>query len=84
MRIEQVHEDNAFVEHLMGQPEGWVTNLSLPRTGQLRALGNGVVPHQAAHAGSLLLDDLTDLLAITAPAGRTARRQPTGREADVA
>lgn len=52
----------AFVEHLMGLPEGWVTDLSLPRTAQLRALGNGVVPQQAAHAVSLLLDDLAALL----------------------
>lgn len=52
----------AFVEHLMGLPSGWVTGLSLPRTAQLRALGNGVVPQQAAHAVSLLLADLAALL----------------------
>lgn len=52
----------AFVEWLMGLPEGWVTELPLPRTAQLRALGNGVVPAQAAHAVSLLLDDLAALL----------------------
>ena len=52
----------AFVEHLMGLPSGWVTDLPLPRTAQLRALGNGVVPQQAAHAVSLLLDDLAALL----------------------
>lgn len=51
-----------FVEHLMGLPEGWITDLSLPRTAQLRALGNGVVPLQAAHAVSLLLADLAALL----------------------
>ncbi|MFI9811572.1 DNA cytosine methyltransferase [Saccharothrix variisporea] len=51
-----------FVEHLMGLPSGWVTDLPLPRTAQLRALGNGVVPQQAAHAVSLLLDDLDELL----------------------
>ncbi|MFE2755414.1 DNA cytosine methyltransferase [Actinosynnema sp. NPDC059335] len=50
----------AFVEHLMGLPRGWVTDLPLPRTAQLRALGNGVVPQQAAHAVSLLLDDLAE------------------------
>lgn len=53
----------AFVEHLMGLPRGWITDLALPRTAQLRALGNGVVPAQAAHAVSLLLADLTALLA---------------------
>lgn len=47
----------AFVEWLMGFPTGWVTDLSLPRTAQLRALGNAVVPHQAAHALRLLLLD---------------------------
>jgi DNA (cytosine-5)-methyltransferase 1 len=52
----------AFVEHLMGLPRGWVTDLPLPRTAQLRALGNGVVPQQAAHAVSLLLDDLATVL----------------------
>jgi DNA (cytosine-5)-methyltransferase 1 len=51
----------AFVEHLMGLDVGWVTDLSLPRTSQLRALGNGVVPQQAAHAVSLLLADLATL-----------------------
>lgn len=63
----------AFVEHLMGLPEGWVTGLELPRTAQLRALGNGVIPQQATHAVSLLLDDLTALL-------RTDRRFQTGRK----
>jgi hypothetical protein len=52
-----------FVEWLMGLPPGWTTaeNLELPRTAQLRALGNGVMPQQAAHAMTLLLDDLTHL-----------------------
>lgn len=53
----------AFVEWLMGLPVGWVTadRLGLPRTAQLRALGNGVIPAQAAHAVRLLLDDLAAL-----------------------
>lgn len=51
-----------FVEHLMGLHGGWVTNLPLPRTAQLRVLGNGVVPLQAAHAVSLLLADLDAVL----------------------
>lgn len=52
-----------FVEWLMGLPAGWVTagHLDLPRTAQLRALGNGVVPAQAAHALRLLLTDLAHL-----------------------
>ncbi|MBW4717340.1 DNA cytosine methyltransferase [Saccharothrix sp. SC076] len=52
----------AIVEWMMGLPEGWVTALPLPRTAQLHALGNGVVPQQAAHAVDLLLDDLAALL----------------------
>ncbi|GAA1291830.1 DNA cytosine methyltransferase [Saccharothrix xinjiangensis] len=63
----------AFVEHLMGLPPGWVTDLPLPRTAQLRALGNGVVPQQAAHAVSLLLDDLAELR-------HTDPRPPAGKE----
>jgi DNA (cytosine-5)-methyltransferase 1 len=52
----------AFVEHLMGLPAGWVIDLPLPRTAQLRVLGNGVVPQQAAYALTLLLADLAELL----------------------
>lgn len=51
-----------FVEHLMGLPTGWVTDLPLPRTAQLRALGNGVVPQQAAYALALLLADFDQLI----------------------
>ncbi|NUT52791.1 MAG: DNA cytosine methyltransferase [Saccharothrix sp.] len=71
----------AFVEHLMGLAEGWVTDLSLPRTAQLRALGNGVVPQQAAYAVALLLDDLAGLLGITTD---TDHRSPTGQEVTAA
>ena len=39
-----------FVEWMMGLPEGWVTGLDIPRTHQLKLLGNGVVPQQAAVA----------------------------------
>jgi hypothetical protein len=70
-----------FVEHLMGLPEGWVTDLSLPRTAQLRALGNGVVPQQAAYAVALLLDDLAELLDINTD---TDHRSPTGQEVTAA
>jgi DNA (cytosine-5)-methyltransferase 1 len=71
----------AFVEHLMGLSEGWVTDLPLPRTAQLRALGNGVVPQQAAYAVALLLDDLADLLNINID---TNHRSPTGQEVTAA
>lgn len=41
-----------FVEWMMGLPDGHVTgaDLALPREHQLRLLGNGVVPQQAALA----------------------------------
>ena len=40
----------AFVEWMMGLPEGWVTGHGLPRTSELKMLGNGVVPQQAIAA----------------------------------
>jgi DNA (cytosine-5)-methyltransferase 1 len=44
-----------FVEWLMGLPAGWVTEVpGLSRVAQLKALGNGVVPQQAALALQLL------------------------------
>lgn len=39
-----------FVEHMMGLPAGWVTDRGLSRPDQLKCLGNGVVPQQAAAA----------------------------------
>ena len=46
-----------FAEWLMGLPAGWVTNpdIGLTRSQQLKALGNGVVPQQAAYALQHLL-----------------------------
>lgn len=44
-----------FVEWMMGLPDGHVTDLDLSRERQLRMLGNGVVPQQAALAVSSLL-----------------------------
>ena len=46
-----------FVEWLMGLPDGHVTgpDLALPREHQLRILGNGVVPQQAALAVGMLV-----------------------------
>ncbi len=46
-----------FVEWLMGLPDGHVTDVpGLSRNEQLKALGNGVVPHQAAAALRMLLN----------------------------
>lgn len=44
-----------FVEWMQGLPAGWVTDVpGLARNAQLKALGNGVVPQQAALALRLL------------------------------
>ncbi|WP_245573446.1 hypothetical protein [Amycolatopsis benzoatilytica] len=73
----------AFVEWLQGLEPGWVTGLPLPRTAQLRALGNGVVPQQAAHAIGLLLADLAVLLG-AADTGACDERLERGREVNAA
>ena len=44
-----------FVEWMMGLPAGWVTSIDISRNDQLKALGNGVVPQQAAAALSHML-----------------------------
>lgn len=43
-----------FVEYIMGLPVGWVTDLDISRSQQLKLLGNGVVPQQAYYALGLL------------------------------
>ena len=43
-----------FVEWMMGLPEGHVCDLGMSRTAELKMLGNGVVPAQAALALRLL------------------------------
>ena len=50
-----------FVEYMMGLPVGWVTDIDLSRSQQLKMLGNGVVPQQAYHALKLLCDLPSDL-----------------------
>ncbi|MDN3356849.1 DNA cytosine methyltransferase [Actinomadura sp. DC4] len=47
-----------FVEWMMGLPAGWVTDLPLTRTAQMRLLGNGVVPQQAITAFLALSSNL--------------------------
>ena len=53
-----------FVEWMMGLPNGWVTDpaIGISRNDQLKALGNGVVPQQAALALDVLLQGATDYL----------------------
>jgi hypothetical protein len=53
-----------FVEWLMGLPESWVTSsaVGLTHAQQLTALGNGVVPDQAARALRVLLRIRSNLI----------------------
>lgn len=44
----------AFVEWMMGYPAGWITDLDLTRTAQLKALGNAQQPQVAYQAWRLL------------------------------
>jgi DNA (cytosine-5)-methyltransferase 1 len=65
----------AFAEWLMGIP-GWVTGIpGLPRTAQLRVIGNGVVPQQGAMALRLLIG-----IAAASPS-EPGLAAPAGREA---
>ncbi|MFE7216334.1 hypothetical protein ACFU93_42095 [Streptomyces sp. NPDC057611] len=57
-----------FVEWMQGLAPGWVTATSgLGRPAQLTALGNGVVPQQAAHAVQLLEPPFPHCPRCTAP-----------------
>jgi hypothetical protein len=51
-----------FSEWMMGLPAGWVTspNLALTRAQQLKAIGNGVVPQQAATALAEMMENLEE------------------------
>jgi DNA (cytosine-5)-methyltransferase 1 len=54
----------AFVEWLMGLPAGHVIGVpGLTRNDQLKALGNGVVPQQAAAAARAFLHDMAEAVA---------------------
>lgn len=54
-----------FVEWLMGLPAGHVTDTGITRNEQLKALGNGVVPQQAAAATQAFLEDTYQVPAAT-------------------
>jgi DNA (cytosine-5)-methyltransferase 1 len=56
----------AFVEWLMGLPDGHVTNpaIGISRNDQLKALGNGVVPQQCAAALRAFLHDTAERVAV--------------------
>ena len=53
-RNERDRLSSLFVEWMMGLPEGWVTGHGLSTAAELKMLGNGVVPQQAALALRLL------------------------------
>jgi hypothetical protein len=48
-----------FVEWMMGLPEGWVTGHGIPRSSELKLLGNGVVPQQAKAAIQIMLYNMS-------------------------
>ena len=50
----------AFVEWMMGYPEGWVTDTLTNRNQALKALGNAVVPQCAAEAFTQLHNRMTN------------------------
>jgi len=43
-----------FTEWMMGLEAGWITEVGINRTEQIKSCGNGVVPQQAMHALELL------------------------------
>jgi DNA (cytosine-5)-methyltransferase 1 len=48
----------AFVEWMMMLPQGWVTDIDISRTAQLRCLGNAIVPPCAAAAWGELKEEV--------------------------
>ena len=46
--------NTAFPEWMMGWPDGWVTDIGIPRADQLWIIGNGVCPKQALAALDVL------------------------------
>ena len=72
---QRLRRSAVFAEWLMGIPR-WVTGVTgLPRTAQLRVIGNGVVPQQ----GTMALRLLIGISAASQPGPDTAG--PAGREA---
>jgi DNA (cytosine-5)-methyltransferase 1 len=72
-----------FVEWMMGLPAGHVTGTPIGRNAQLKALGNGVIPAQAAYALGLLEMSRFGVTTTLAPSLGTlagAAERPTGRQ----
>lgn len=76
----------SFVEWMMGLPAGWVTDVpGLSRSHQLKILGNGVVPQQAAAAiGMLTGGSVTTVTTVTKtmPTPRTSDANGAGSHGD--
>lgn len=56
----------AAYEWLMGWPQGWITDLDIPRSQLIKLAGNGVVPQQTAAAHRHLMDAAHADLPLTA------------------
>lgn len=50
-----------FVEWLVGLAAGWVTDVGIPRSAELKCLGNIAMPHQAAYAIRYLMTTAKDI-----------------------
>jgi hypothetical protein len=61
----------------MGLPDGWVTGCGISRSAQLRALGNGVVPQQAAAALRQLIEAAAWYVPVVGPAGHGGQEVTT-------
>lgn len=49
-----------FTEWMMGLPDGWVTDVGLSRTAELKLCGNGVVPQQATLAINSMVSEIIE------------------------
>ena len=54
--VDEIGVRPVFVEWMMGLPAGYITNLGLSRSAELKMLGNGVCPQQAHLAIQLLTE----------------------------
>jgi DNA (cytosine-5)-methyltransferase 1 len=54
--LDQGRVNTKFLEYMMGLPNGWVTDIDVPKTQHYKILGNGVVPQQAYYALKTICD----------------------------
>jgi len=74
----------AFSEWLMGWPDGWVTDpeIGISRNDQLRIVGNGVCPQQAAAALRYLMGSTGNGIPINETPSRSVVLLPTPQKRD--